>query len=77
MSDGWRRTERLFDLLSSSNEAEIDEGRHGSTCDGIVAKLVHKLEGQEEKVEPDGAEVQALVMTRQRAIFTRETTYCL
>jgi hypothetical protein len=53
--DSGERTERLLNLLSRSDEAEIDERGDGNARDRVPFELADELERQEREVDPDSA----------------------
>lgn len=75
------RTEGLLDFFTCSEEAEVNESSDSRSRDGGPAKLVDKLKGQEDQVDPystaeGGDDVSVHISSAQRADNVNGT-YCL
>ena len=67
------RTERLLDLFTGGDEAEINECGDADTGDGVPMELVDQLEREGEEVEPNGAREGC----KQSSLLKMSMTHCL
>jgi hypothetical protein len=63
----------LLNFFTCSKEAEIDEGCHGHTWDGIPLELANQLEGEEAQVDPDSMSERHM-STRTMGVIEEDDT---